>query len=99
MDKVWVAVEIMEGEKIKKKRENGMAKNKRIKEKENRRVKNKKKIGGVLRPFHPLIYITRLGEVVFPNVFPKQIQLLDKIRSTSTATAGAATAGALPNAP
>jgi hypothetical protein len=31
MDKVWVAVEIIEGEKIKKERENGKVKNKRIK--------------------------------------------------------------------
>jgi hypothetical protein len=45
--------------------------------------------------------LTQLGEVVLSNVFPKRIQLHHRIRSTSTATAGAATAaaGALPKAP
>jgi hypothetical protein len=55
----------------------------------------------VLWTIHPLIHVTQLGEVVLPNVFLKWIQLAHKIRSTSTATDGAAraTAGALLNAP
>jgi hypothetical protein len=55
----------------------------------------------VLWTIHPPIHVTQSGEAVLPNVFPKRIQLPHKIRSTSTATAGAATtrAGALPNAP
>jgi hypothetical protein len=41
----------------------------------------------------------QLGEAVLPNVFPKLIQLHQQIRFTSTATAEAATATAVPNAP
>jgi hypothetical protein len=51
--------------------------------------------------FHPLLHLTQPGESVLPNVSLKRIQLPRRIRSTSTAAAGAATAaaGALLNAP
>jgi hypothetical protein len=82
------------GRKNKKKRENGKGKSKRIKEKENRRVQNKKEnMKGItdISPSYPHYTVRRS---CFSKRFPKRIQLPDKIRSTSTATAGAATAGA-----
>jgi hypothetical protein len=71
MDKVWVAVEIMEGEKIKKKRENGMAKNKRIKEKENRRVKNKKENRKGITAISPSYLHYTVRRSCFSKRFPK----------------------------
>jgi hypothetical protein len=73
-------------------------KNKKWKIIERKRL-NKK--GRVLYTFHSNVHLTKSGEAVLPNVLVKGLQLPHKIRSTSTATAGAdtATAEALPKAP
>jgi hypothetical protein len=78
---------------------------KNVKGKEKKKIGGKEEIkkekGRVLETFHHLIHITQPEEAVLSNFFPKRIQLPHRIRSNSTATAGAATAGAgaLPNAP
>jgi hypothetical protein len=81
-----------------RKRERGRKKEKREKGKRKRREKRggEKKIVGALQTSHRLIHLTQAGEVVLPNVFSKRIQLHGRIRSTSTATAGARS---VPNAP
>jgi hypothetical protein len=65
------------------------------KKKENRKGNGKKRNeGSVSWVFRPLIDVTQPGEAVLPNVSLKLIQLHQRIRFTSTATATA-----VPNAP
>jgi hypothetical protein len=92
----------MDGKEEIKKRKNEKEKRKRKRKEKNRRKRGNKKRKGKgtidISPSYPH-HTTRRS--CFVKRFPKRIQLPHRIRSNSTATAGAATAGAgaLPNAP
>jgi hypothetical protein len=79
-----------EGEGRRRKRNE--EKRRKIKRRKKKRKREKRE-----RVIMDMSTFTQPGETVLPNVSTKRIQLPRRIRSTSTATAGAATA--LPNGP
>jgi hypothetical protein len=88
------------GRRVKKKKKKWKKEGKLKEEKKKQKGKKKKeKREKRERGIMDISTFTQPGEAVLPNVSTKRIQLPRRIRSTSTATAGAATAGALPNGP